>query len=94
MYDTTARVFSIMFLTGYDMDDMAPNEVLLLLQLFLDFNAPVAAAAGRGCRRGGGPRRWPWSTARRSRRGACNARVRARPGELDRVEAEVDAKCS
>ena len=42
MYDTTARVFSIMFLTlGYDMDDMAPNEVLLLLQLFLDFNAPV-----------------------------------------------------
>jgi hypothetical protein len=42
MYDTTARVFSIMFLTlGYDMDDMAPNEVLLLLQLFLYFNAPV-----------------------------------------------------
>ena len=42
MYDTLARRFSIMFLTlGYDMDDMTPSEVLLLLQLFLDFNAPV-----------------------------------------------------
>lgn len=53
-YDGLARVFTLRFITiGFDVDEMRPDEVLLMLEHFVDFGdfervEAAAAAAGEG----------------------------------------------
>ena len=42
-YDMEPRTFSINFYSlGFDFDDMAPNDVLNLLEHFVDFDTQIA----------------------------------------------------